>query len=122
MLPQRLFAIGQQYHHDPAFMAAISDGSHLPYVFHWSWTSGKAEKLQFARETGMWLVRDECAAGGEDELRRRALAKPLGMQAYGTAAAAAATDVPPTAGSLQACCAAAVVPDGGDPRSQRRAH
>lgn len=58
ILPQRLFAIGQAYHHDPAFMEGMRNETHLPYVFHWSWTSGKDEKLKFARETGMWLLGD----------------------------------------------------------------
>ena len=49
ILPQRLFAIGQAYHHDPAFMEGMRNETHLPYVFHWSWTSGKDEKLKFAR-------------------------------------------------------------------------
>lgn len=35
-------------------------GEHDPYVFHWSWTAGRADKLKYARQTGMWFVKDEC--------------------------------------------------------------
>jgi hypothetical protein len=32
----------------------------FPYVFHWSWTAGKTEKLKYSVETGMWYLQPEC--------------------------------------------------------------
>jgi len=31
-----------------------------PYVFHWSWTAGKHEKLAYSKETGMWYLQETC--------------------------------------------------------------
>lgn len=48
VLPQRLFAIGQQYHRKRAFMRALVKdvAEPRPFLFHWSWTAGKHEKLK----------------------------------------------------------------------------
>ena len=31
-----------------------------PYMFHWSWTAGKSEKLSYSKEMGMWYLKDTC--------------------------------------------------------------
>lgn len=32
----------------------------FPYIFHWSWTAGKSEKLKYSIETGMWYLKSKC--------------------------------------------------------------
>ena len=60
ILEQHPFAIGQLYHRQKPFMREIWYGTRQPYVFHWSWTEGKVEKLKYSRETGMWYLNGEC--------------------------------------------------------------
>ena len=62
ILPHRLFSIGQQYHRKKDFMRGLVDNTldPRPYVFHWSWTAGKHEKLAYSKETGMWYLQDKC--------------------------------------------------------------
>jgi hypothetical protein len=60
ILEQHPFAIGQLYHRQKPFMREIWYGTRQPYVFHWSWTEGKVEKLKYSRETGMWYLKGEC--------------------------------------------------------------
>jgi hypothetical protein len=47
ILPHSLFSIGQQYHRKKEFMRGLVYDrlNPRPYVFHWSWTAGKHEKL-----------------------------------------------------------------------------
>lgn len=60
ILPHRLFSIGQQYHRKKDFMRGLVSNTinPRPFVFHWSWTAGKHEKLAYSKETGMWYLRD----------------------------------------------------------------
>lgn len=62
ILPHRLFSIGQQYHRKKDFMRGLVENTldPRPYLFHWSWTAGKHEKLAYSKETGMWYLRDAC--------------------------------------------------------------
>ena len=64
ILPQRFFSIGQQYHRKKNFMRGLlyETLQPRPFVFHWSWTAGKSEKLAYSKETGMWYLRSECSA------------------------------------------------------------
>ncbi len=65
ILPHRLFSIGLQYHRKRAFMRSLlaDTAAPRPVLFHWSWTAGKAEKLKFNLETGMWYLRAQCDEG-----------------------------------------------------------
>ena len=60
ILEQYTFSIGQLYHRQKPFMRDIWYGKRHPFVFHWSWTEGKVEKLKYSRETGMWYLKKEC--------------------------------------------------------------
>ena len=31
-----------------------------PFLFHWSWTEGKHEKLRYSKETGTWYLLPAC--------------------------------------------------------------
>ena len=95
ILPQVDFAIGQLYHRRKDFMSELFRGNLRPYVsvvlgfnlcgfvhidvarfllscspryvFHWSWTAGKHEKLKYSKETGMWYLASHCK---EADIRR----------------------------------------------------
>mmetsp|Transcript_66857 Transcript_66857/g.151041 ORF Transcript_66857/g.151041 Transcript_66857/m.151041 type:complete len:151 (-) Transcript_66857:61-513(-) len=71
ILPHRLFSIGQQYHRRRDFMRGLVWDSLAPrpYVFHWSWTAGKGEKLKYSLETGTWYLGPQC---GERSIRAHA--------------------------------------------------
>eukprot|EP00622_Pseudochattonella_farcimen_P006532 FR742355.1.p1 GENE.FR742355.1~~FR742355.1.p1 ORF type:complete len:275 (+),score=24.41 FR742355.1:109-825(+) len=60
ILDQELFSIGQQYHRKKEFMRELVEDKRRPYLFHWSWTAGKTEKIKYSLETGMWYLRDTC--------------------------------------------------------------
>ena len=62
ILPHRLFSIGQQYHRKKDFMRSLVENTAdpRPFVFHWSWTAGKHEKLKYSVETGMWYLNPQC--------------------------------------------------------------
>lgn len=62
ILPHRFFSIGQQYHRKKDFMDHLMTNTldPYPYMFHWSWTAGKSEKLKYSLETGMWYLKSQC--------------------------------------------------------------
>lgn len=55
---------GYQFHDVSPFgkeyMKSIMNKTHEPYVFHMSWTSGKAHKIQYFQQMGQWYVNEAC--------------------------------------------------------------
>jgi hypothetical protein len=55
---------GFQFHDNSDFgkqyMKNIMDGTWKPYIFHMSWTEGKADKIFYWRQIGQWYVKDQC--------------------------------------------------------------
>jgi hypothetical protein len=50
------------------YMKKILNKTHEPYVFHMSWTDGKAHKIQYFQQMGQWHVNDECVDKTFDEI------------------------------------------------------
>ena len=50
------------FHRRKEFVRELVHDTHVynPYLFHWSWTAGKVEKLKYSRETGTWYLKDRC--------------------------------------------------------------
>jgi hypothetical protein len=42
------------------YMKAILNGTSIPYIFHMSWTEGKADKILYMRQMGQWYVKEQC--------------------------------------------------------------
>uniref|UniRef100_A0A7S2RSG6 Nucleotide-diphospho-sugar transferase domain-containing protein n=1 Tax=Rhizochromulina marina TaxID=1034831 RepID=A0A7S2RSG6_9STRA len=60
ILSQLDFSIGQTYHRRKYFMRELLQDQRRPYLFHWSWTAGKHEKIKYSLETGMWYLHGVC--------------------------------------------------------------
>ena len=56
------FQIGAIFHRNKTYADALARGVARPAVFHWAWTSGRDDKLRFARETNTWHLDATCDA------------------------------------------------------------
>ena len=62
MLDIYQFPLGKLFHHDAEWFNRLAAGTVHPYIFHWSWTAGKEEKLRYAKQTGMWYLSERCGS------------------------------------------------------------
>ena len=55
------FPSGKQFHHNRALFEKIKRKEFEPYCFHMCWTAGKADKLKFLKQDGLWYLEESCA-------------------------------------------------------------
>ena len=54
------FPSGKQFHHNRALFEKIKRKEFEPYCFHMCWTAGKADKLKFLKQDGLWYLEESC--------------------------------------------------------------
>ena len=55
------FPSGKQFQLNRALFEKIKRKEFEPYCFHMCWTAGKADKLKFLKQDGLWYLEESCA-------------------------------------------------------------